>query len=159
MMNGSAAVTLFFVLSGFVLTLSLNRMTGTGSHIAFVFLGRRLIRLWLPILFMLAVFVTLFFATGSKIWGQGQPIHTGKSRSACAFVQRQNKRRCLRLQVEVFAAPFILLAWFASRRWGQAFLWIATFLVGGLTSSRSLTGCSGRRGSRHSGFSEVYTRF
>ena len=127
-------MTLFFVLSGLVLTLSLNRMTGTSTYIGSVFLSRRLIRLWLPILFMLASFAILFFATGWKIPGVQDSQYGLENLAPHAILLRSNINGVVwSLQAEAFAAPFILLAWLATRRWGQAFLWIATFLVAGMS--------------------------
>ncbi|MBI5855106.1 MAG: acyltransferase [Nitrospirae bacterium] len=53
--NGTAAVSLFFVLSGLVLTLSLNRTTGRWPSVAWWFFIRRIIRLYPPWLVSLAV--------------------------------------------------------------------------------------------------------
>lgn len=53
--NGTAAVSLFFVLSGLVLILSLNRATGQWPSIARSFIIRRIIRLYPPWIVSLAV--------------------------------------------------------------------------------------------------------
>jgi peptidoglycan/LPS O-acetylase OafA/YrhL len=53
--NGNAAVSVFFVLSGLVLTLSLNRTTEPWSYAVRMFIVRRVIRLYPPWLVSLAV--------------------------------------------------------------------------------------------------------
>src|SRR5688500_13474905 len=67
LINGHGAVIVFFVLSGHVLRLSLDRMAPQGGGIASAFLARRALRLWPPIAACLAVFAILYLATGRHL--------------------------------------------------------------------------------------------
>lgn len=77
--NGNAAVSVFFVLSGLVLTLSLNRTTGPWSYAARMFIVRRIIRLyplWLVSLAVVSLTIPLVLQFGpspqDSLWFRGQ---------------------------------------------------------------------------------------
>ena len=136
LLNGSGAVMLFFVLSGYVLRLSLDRMAGSGTRIAAVFMSRRALRLFPPVFFMVAAFAVVYVTSGHRLPASVPENYTllGLLRSALLLDYRINGVTWT-LQVEAFAAPTILMLWFAQRRWGSGVLWASVLILGAMTFS------------------------
>jgi peptidoglycan/LPS O-acetylase OafA/YrhL len=121
--NGHMAVVLFFVLSGFVLRLSLDRLTNQpASQIILNFTVRRLFRLYPAMLFCMA-----FFFSISAGWGfAGLPPVPGIP-APDAFSALQNALltnitwhgASQTIQAEVLAVPFILAFYFTKRWLGE----------------------------------------
>ena len=65
--NGPGAVVLFFVLSGFVLTLVLQQGTERGITKASLFFLARICRIYPAVISTLVIFVALFFFTGLSL--------------------------------------------------------------------------------------------
>jgi peptidoglycan/LPS O-acetylase OafA/YrhL len=123
MLNGGAGVALFFVLSGYVLTLSLNRMR-RDVGIAPRFLLRRLFRIlpawWLSVLFCIALYALLTQAGLAVPAFYTANLHAGHG---VALILRHAWLADISLnpvgwtlQVEVLAAPLMLIIWAVGAR-------------------------------------------
>ena len=136
LLNGFGAVALFFVLSGYVLRLSLDRMAGSGTGIAAAFMSRRALRLFPPLFFMVAALAILDVISGHRLPAAVPANYTplGLLQSALLLDSRINGVTWT-LQVEAFAAPTILILWFAQKRWGSGVLWASAFILGAMTFS------------------------
>jgi len=106
--NGHSAVMLFFVLSGFVLTLSLDRMKGTASDVLTRFVVRRAFRLY-PALFVAMAFywaMSVVYATLGW-YGFPAPDFLRAMTNATLFdITWHGPSRTI--QGEVLAIPFVL---------------------------------------------------
>lgn len=119
--SGSLAVLLFFVLSGFVLKLSFDRMQGSPATVAYNFVVRRLCRLFPVLIFALALCHGLallwisaglpgsgrhFFIIAADPWAVLQNALLWQTRAHGATWT---------LQAELIVIPFLLAALFISR--------------------------------------------
>lgn len=139
LLAGHGAVVVFFVLSGYVLTLSLERMSGSGLRIAGIFMLRRVLRLWPPLLFMLAVFYVVRVTLGYSLFGMGDEVYSAWSMLMHALLIDNTINGVVwSLQIEAMAAPIILLTWLAWRRWGEVALWASLLLLLPVTFSNDL---------------------
>ncbi len=121
LLTGQPAVVAFFVISGLVLRVSLEngpRPAGTASA---KFVLARLFR-FLPIAAVGVVVTTAMLALGVPPW-PGTPMPDTRLFLANLFLLDTTLLSQLwTMQVELLAAPFILAAYFAERRWGA---WVA----------------------------------
>ncbi|OQW55283.1 MAG: hypothetical protein A4S14_13155 [Proteobacteria bacterium SG_bin9] len=119
--KGDHAVLMFFVISGFVLFFSLQRLEQDASG-ALRFLVARVFRIYPA-----AIAVVLLFAVVqiAMAWLEGQSSNIGfRDVVLNALLFRTDINGVMwTLQVELLAAPIIAAAYFAYRRFGVAALW------------------------------------
>jgi peptidoglycan/LPS O-acetylase OafA/YrhL len=134
LLNAHGAVVIFFVISGHVLRLSLDRAGAADSRLAGTFLLRRVLRLLPPVAFMVLAFDILYHASGYRFASAADSSYTPASLARHALLLDSSVNGVVwTLQIEALAAPVILALWFAQRRWGSAVLWVAALLLGGLS--------------------------
>ncbi|MGY4171612.1 peptidoglycan/LPS O-acetylase OafA/YrhL [Bradyrhizobium sp. USDA 4529] len=122
--SGHMAVMVFFVLSGFVLRLSLERMSGSPFQIFWLFGVRRMFRLY-PAMFLCVGVTWLLHAVASTAgldlkWGIAPDSHSALRNALLIDVDWIGV--AWTIQAEVLAVPFILLFFFLSRIFGVAAL-------------------------------------
>lgn len=146
MFSGSLAVLLFFVLSGFVLKLSFDRMQGSPAAVAYNFVIRRLCRLFPALVFALLLCHALAsFWIWAGLPGSGRHLFLTAAdpwailQNALLWTTRAHGATWT-LQAELVVIPFLLAALFISRISAAATLGCfayallamkASFLVGG----------------------------
>lgn len=120
--NGHTAVYIFFVLSGCVLTISLNqKMDHKLSSTVLSFMVARIIRLYPPVVFCMLFFYTMCF----------MPISGLPKFSFIQFMQNASLTTIsmhgpsTTVQGELLAVPFIVLVWVARRIFGPIVLVLA----------------------------------
>ena len=117
--NGGAAVSLFFVLSGFVLHLSVRRETPLTPPSALRFSARRLLRIYPPLaLNLIAIAVT--WAICAQVFPDAGFAPFTFEQVADNFALRDTLVNGVTwtLLVEIMAVPCILLTTLAWERWG-----------------------------------------
>src|SRR4051794_12618871 len=125
--NGPGAVVLFYVLSGFVLTLVLQQGAERGVMKASRFFQARIFRIYPAVITSIALFVALFFLTGLSLTSPEQYspwiiFLNGLLLSTTIDGVMWS------LQLELIAAPVIFLVWLAWLRFGNRALTV-TFVV------------------------------
>ena len=126
--NGGAAVSLFFVLSGFVLTLSLRRDARSALPKARSFVGRRFLRIYPALAINLALFVGV--SASIAWWVPGFPITRFDTRqllSNLLLLDTPVNGASWTLLVEILAIPLVLFGHAVTRRFGLA----ATLVLAG----------------------------
>ena len=136
--NGAAAVSLFFVISGLVLRLALDRETRGPDAVATSFVARRFFRIYpalgTNLLMMFAVGWALHLAWPAAY--TSAPTPTALLRNLM-LVDVPINGATWSLQVEFLAVPFFLAAHFATRRFGsRAIVVFVLFLILALFRSR-----------------------
>jgi peptidoglycan/LPS O-acetylase OafA/YrhL len=117
--NGGAAVSLFFVLSGFVLALSLKRDDRSGAPKAWGFASRRFFRIYPPlainvVLFTLVIWaITAWFPVISV-----QPLSISQLVTNLLLTDYPVNGATWSLMIELVAIPFLLVGHYVARRWG-----------------------------------------
>jgi peptidoglycan/LPS O-acetylase OafA/YrhL len=137
-LNSQGAVVLFFVLSGYVLRLSLDRAQGAAGPLAFRFISRRFLRLFPPVAVTVVVFALAYWTVGLSMvqLEEQQHLYSLTSLIKHAFLLDYRIDPVVwTLQIEVLAAPLILVLWFATRRFGPIVLWLAVFAGFGVSFS------------------------
>ncbi len=116
--NGHAAVILFFVLSGFVLGQSLDRLKGSALRICLSFAVRRLFRIYPAVFAAIALFAAVAAAFGPL---RGLPALELTAPLQNALLTKITWHGATwTLQAEVLAVPFLLIFHFAKRCLGTA---------------------------------------
>ncbi len=113
--DGQTAVYLFFVLSGAVLRLSLERRADEGAlPLSMAFTGARLLRLYPPLIACLMLFYVLGHVGIARF-----PVFTPIQLIANATLwDTRMHGPSTTIQAEVMAIPFILIAWLLRRLFG-----------------------------------------
>lgn len=137
-LNGPGAVVLFFVLSGHVLGLSLNRSTGNVPTLTVAFLARRAIRLLPPVAAMVGLFAAVSMVTGYRLTGAETYEPANLLKNAVLLGSPINGV-VWTLRIEFVAAPLILALWLLRRRFGSGALLAATAALLVLSFDRSLS--------------------
>lgn len=163
LVNGNSAVLLFFVLSGFVLRLSLERDSGSPGVVVFNFVVRRLCRLYPAMFFCMAVYLAVAILYHQVGWtGFPAPELTSPAVNALLLKVTWHGPSGT-IQAEFLAVPFILAAFFLSRVFGSLALvgcvaysifafgapalvlwapnmhsWLSAFMVGMLVADKRL---------------------
>jgi peptidoglycan/LPS O-acetylase OafA/YrhL len=126
---GSAAVVLFFVISGFVLSLSLSRSDRVSVEIGCLFVLKRVLRLY-PAYFLAlvawliaSVFVGVNPITILRVGNLGETLSNFLLFSTTMNVSAWS------LRVELAATPLIFVLWIVSARCGRYALPLATVLL------------------------------
>jgi peptidoglycan/LPS O-acetylase OafA/YrhL len=115
--NGHGAVILFFVISGFVLTGSLQRGPQSGNAAAARFVVSRLFRLYPAVFATIALFAVVFWTTGGFINARAEYSAISLIRNAL-LLDTSISGIMWTLQVELLAVPLLLLAYWLSVRFG-----------------------------------------
>ncbi len=120
--DGELAVYVFFVLSGCVLRLALERRDDEPAvSLSAGFIAARLLRLYPPVI----ICMVLFYAAG-LLGIPGYPVFTaGKLLENAALWDMTMHGPSRSVQVEIMAVPFVLAAWLLRRRYGVALLGLA----------------------------------
>jgi peptidoglycan/LPS O-acetylase OafA/YrhL len=121
--NGNAALTMFFVLSGFLLFLSLERGHQQIRFAGVQFFSMRLLRLFPPIWANLAMFWGLFVYLGVVVVSPTlfKPINLLRN---AMLLETSINGVMWTLQLELLAIPLIFGGYFAYRRFGNRSLLI-----------------------------------
>jgi peptidoglycan/LPS O-acetylase OafA/YrhL len=121
--NGNAALTMFFVLSGFLLFLSLERGHQQIRYAGVQFFSMRVLRLFPPIWTNLAVFWGLFAFFGITVASPKlfEPISLLRN---AMLLETSINGAMWTLQLEALAIPLIFGGYFAYRRFGNRSLLI-----------------------------------
>ena len=134
--NGPGAVVLFFVLSGFVLTLVLQQGADRGVTKATLFFLARICRIYPAVITSIVIFVALFFFTGLSLTSPEQYspwiiFLNGLLLSTTIDGVMWS------LQLELIAAPVIFLVWLAWMRFGNKALTVAFVVLVILSFTRT----------------------
>jgi len=131
-LNGEAAVVLFFVLSGAVLFDSLRSRDGFSLSSATGFVMRRFFRLYPAF----AVALVCAFAASIAVGGDVlEPLPIWEN---FALIDFSVLGTSWTLQIEFLAIPFLLAAYWAYRRWGAAGIVLVYFCFFGVLSISAL---------------------
>ena len=115
--NGGAAVTMFFVLSGFVLFLSLERGPQSPAPAATRFTVARVLRIYLPVIGNLALLYILFRFFGATIPGVTAAHYAPLSLVRNGMLLETSINGVMwSVQLEVLAVPLIFAGYFIFRR-------------------------------------------
>jgi peptidoglycan/LPS O-acetylase OafA/YrhL len=121
---GTAAVEYFFVLSGFVLTMSLDRTSSTTWKSAFYFLVQRLLRIYPAVFVAVFLFAALYYSTGLALrftydlWSIVQN---------CLLLSTSINFPTWSVQVELLATPLLFLTFLLARKVGPICVPILAF--------------------------------
>jgi peptidoglycan/LPS O-acetylase OafA/YrhL len=136
--TGNSAVTFFFVLSGFVLTLSLDRMRSEGrSIIPIRFVLSRIFRIYPAV-----IFVVLTFALIERDWilhGLDNRPWTNTLLDAL-LIQSTMDWPTWSARVEIAATPLILVAWYIRGRFGPRPLIVLAAVMAAISFKKTLYG-------------------
>ncbi|WP_281405507.1 MULTISPECIES: acyltransferase [unclassified Mesorhizobium] len=117
--NGNNAVLLFFVLSGFVLALSLEKSSGTPLGIGSKFVARRLCRLYPALFGCMAAYYLLSLFYAQMGWA-GVPSPNARAATLNALLlQITWHGPSTTIQAEMLAVPFVLAFFFFQKRFGS----------------------------------------
>ncbi len=125
--NGVSAVHLFFVLSGFVLTLSMQRKSQEGWADAPRYATARLFRLYPAIFFMVAVFGAFQLSTGIALYG-GDFNFADAIKQALLINTRINGATYT-LQLELIGSVLLFVAFQGDRQLGGWVSWLMFVLL------------------------------
>jgi peptidoglycan/LPS O-acetylase OafA/YrhL len=119
--NGHGAVVMFFVISGFVLSLSLASGPQALAPAARRFFAARILRIYPAVVATILLFAILFRVFGLALEGSTAEHYTasGLLRHMLLLDSRINGVLWT-LQLEVLAVPAIFAMYFVGRRWGPA---------------------------------------
>ena len=118
--NGHSAVLLFFVLSGFVLRMSLERATGPAHVVVTNFVLRRVLRLYPALMFCMACFLGIAAVCATVGW-HGFPvldIRLVLLNASLFDITVHGPSRTI--QGEMLAVPFLLLAFYVAKKFGTS---------------------------------------
>ncbi|MEZ6143262.1 MAG: acyltransferase [Zavarzinella sp.] len=139
--NGHGAVILFFVLSGFVLRLSLNRSEPVNSKKIGYFFLRRLIRLYPAVIGMTLIFVVLYFGWGLRLpWAPDEMYTWVNIVKTMTLLETRMNGVMWSLQLELIATPVIVLTFFLARQFGEWILLLLLFVLAGLSFTTTWDG-------------------
>jgi len=115
--NGPGAVIFFFVLSGFVLTKVLKNGPSNAGQNSWQFLTGRIFRLYPAILSTLTIFIAIFLLSGHSLTSADEFKPTSLLLNAL-LIRPTIDSVMWSLQLELIAAPMLLLIYFAWQRFG-----------------------------------------
>ncbi|TPI51412.1 MULTISPECIES: acyltransferase [unclassified Mesorhizobium] len=117
--NGNNAVLLFFVLSGFVLSLSLEKSTGAPFAIVSKFVVRRVCRLYPALFGCLAAYYLLSQFFAQMGWAGVPSPNLWLATLNALLVQITWHGPSTTIQAEMLAVPFVLAFFFFQKRFGS----------------------------------------
>lgn len=132
--NGSGAVIFFFVLSGFVLTLSLQGGAGRSRPGLWTFLLNRVFRIYPAVIATILVFAAAWWLTGVSITSAAsyEPFNLLLN---ALLIKTDVNGVMWSLKLEVVAAPVIFVSVWAALRFGPRALWLISAVFLGLSFS------------------------
>ena len=119
MFNGNNAVLLFFVLSGFVLSLSLEKSTGSALSITSKFVARRVCRLYPALFGCMAAYYLLSNVYAQMGWAGVPAPNAWLAALNALLVQITWHGPSTTIQAEMLAVPFVLAFFFFQKRFGS----------------------------------------
>ena len=129
--NGNAAVSLFFVLSGFVLALSLDRDARAFPRKAIAFAGRRVLRIY-PALAVNLVLAAVVLAALAAPTSSPHPT-AGDLRANLLLVRFDVNGPTWTMLVELLAVPLLLVCHLVASRFGlRGLLAMVALCIAGL---------------------------
>ena len=132
--NGPGAVCFFFVLSGFVLSASIERGPRAPGAAAHRFFIRRLCRLYPAAISTVLIFAVLFWTCGVAIPDTPSWVYAPGNLLRNLLLLETNINGVMwALRMELIAAPLIFAAVFWQRRWGVAPTVVLTVILVGLS--------------------------
>jgi peptidoglycan/LPS O-acetylase OafA/YrhL len=132
--NGHAALSAFFVLSGFVLMLSLRRRPQGGLRASAAFVTARFFRIVPANAVAVLVAVGIAAATGAAPQARlPPPWDWAQIVANMSLLQTSINPVAWSLTVELMSVPFILALYFATRRWGPLPLAVAVVATAALS--------------------------
>lgn len=133
--NGPGAVIFFFVLSGFVLTKVIQSGPSDVSQNSWQFLTGRIFRIYPAVISTTAILITIFFTTGYALTAPEEFSSTNLVLNLL-LIRPTIDSVMWSLQLELIAAPMLLLIYFAWQRFGAraALLPYALLLILSFTS-------------------------
>ena len=117
--NGGAAVSLFFVLSGFVLMLSLHRDGRPFLPKAWAFSRRRFFRIYPPLAINIGVFAIIIIVIAKSL--PIVPVTTFQPAQIITNLLLEDypvNGATWSLMIEIVAIPFVFIGYIIARRWG-----------------------------------------
>jgi peptidoglycan/LPS O-acetylase OafA/YrhL len=133
--NGHGAVIFFFVLSGFVLTVMLQRWPQELAGSARAFFVGRIFRIYPAIVTTILLFIAVFALTGRST-APPDSFSLANSLRNALLLRTDIDGVMWSLQVEMLAAPLIFLLYRAWRRFGDVALIVPLLLLAALSFSR-----------------------
>jgi peptidoglycan/LPS O-acetylase OafA/YrhL len=133
--NGSAAIDLFFVISGFVLLQSLTRGPDSNGVNAARFVVVRVFRIYPAVLVTIGTFILIFYATGASICSPAahEPIKLLRN---ALLLDAEIVGVMWTLRIEMLAIPLFILGFFLLRRFGNVALVILLAILLALATWR-----------------------
>jgi peptidoglycan/LPS O-acetylase OafA/YrhL len=115
--NGGAAVSLFFVISGFVLALSLDRDERPAPQLSCSFVLRRFFRIYPPLALNVVIFAVAIWAVSDQWRWLFQDVPSARAlRDNLILVSYGVNGATWSLAVELLAVPFILVVHLVTRK-------------------------------------------
>jgi len=132
--NGNAALSLFFVLSGFVLALSLSRDHRAAPAMSGAFTARRFLRIYPALVVNLVLMVIVLFAMQARFPSLAVRVPTASDLwDNLLLVDYRVNGPTWSLLVELLAIPLLLVCHFTTRRFGtRSLLVILALCIAGL---------------------------
>jgi peptidoglycan/LPS O-acetylase OafA/YrhL len=135
LLSGESAVILFFIISGYVLSRSLesslSKMSSSTAAMDFIF--KRLLRLYPPVIVCVGFLAASFFLLSIYAPNIFQPFSKEDTISNLLLITSKVHGATWTLSAEVFAIPFFLLfgtlAFYVGRGWGAALFVIAAVAI------------------------------
>jgi peptidoglycan/LPS O-acetylase OafA/YrhL len=140
-LNGHGAVILFFVISGFVLSLSLERGPAALLPSGRRFFVARLFRLYPAVFVTVMIFVLIYYTLGASLHGEPAPHYSLPSVVRNALLIDYSINGVLwTLQIEVLAAPLVFLVHRLRGRFGDAVVVALSLVFVALMFTKKWTG-------------------
>ena len=144
--NGPGAVIIFFVLSGFVLALALQKSGRSDWSAARGFLAGRVFRIYPAVVSTLCIFGVVYLATGQSLVPAAANTLSNYLANI-ALIRPAIVGPTWSLTLEMLAAPLIFASWQAWRRFGMPGLVVPYLLLVGLSFSPTWNYLIGQPGS------------
>ena len=136
--NGHGAVVMFFVISGFVLSLSLASGPQAATPAARRFFTARLLRIYPAVVATIVLFAIVYRVFGVALAGsQAEHYTAGGLLRHMLLLDFAINGVLWSLQLEVLAVPAIFLLYFVSRRWGPAPILALAIVLAGASFTKS----------------------
>ena len=149
--NGPGAVILFFVLSGFVLTLLLQRMTNTNEQNARDFLIGRVFRIYPAVWTTITVFCVIYVVTGYAI-ASNREYTISNILLNLVLIKADIDGVMWSMRLEIIAAPLIFLISISERRFSSKAISLPFLVLLGLSFVGEWNRAIGEPGS----FGQIY---
>ena len=136
--NGHGAVVMFFVISGFVLSLSLASGPQAATPAARRFFTARLLRIYPAVVATIVLFAIVYRVFGVALAGsQAEHYTAGGLLRHMLLLDFAINGVLWSLQLEVLAVPAIFFLYFVGRRWGPAPILALAIVLAGASFTKS----------------------